>query len=48
MTKYYIYRGSWRYDFTFYNIKAACDMCREIGGDCVVDAETGEVLVVKE
>ena len=47
MNKYYIYVGPMRYDFTFYNIRAAFEMCREIGGDCVVCAETGEVLAVK-
>ena len=47
MKKYYIYRGNWRYDFVFYSIYEACEMCREIGGDCVVNAETGEVLVQK-
>ena len=44
MNKYYIYRDGWCYTFVFYNIKTAFDMCREIGGDCVVDATTGEVL----
>ena len=44
MKKYYIYRDGYRYDFMFYNILAAFEMCREIGGDCVVDASTGEVL----
>lgn len=48
MRKYYIYRDGYCYNFTFYNIYAACEMCREIGGNCVVDAETGEVLAIKE
>lgn len=48
MNKYYIYRDNIRYDFTFYNIRAAFEMCREIGGDCIVSAETGEVLAVKD
>ena len=45
MKNYYVYKGGSRYDFVFYSLWAACLMCRELGADCVVDAETGEILV---
>lgn len=48
MDKYYVYRDGWRYTFVFYNIKEACEMCRQISGDCVVNAETGEVVAERE
>jgi hypothetical protein len=48
MDKYYVYRDGWCYTFVFYNIKEACEMCRQIGGDCVVNAETGEVVAERE
>ena len=44
MKRYYVYRDGYRYEFEFYSLWAAFAMCREIKGDCVVDAETGEVL----
>jgi hypothetical protein len=48
MKRYYVYRDGWCYTFIFNNICEACEMCREIGGDCVVNAETGEIVAERE
>lgn len=48
MKTYYIYKNGLRYNFTFYSLWAACLVCNDLRADCVVDAETGEVLMERE
>ena len=45
---YQVYANGVCLPFKFYNIVAAMRACLEFGEACVVDAETGEVLVERE
>ena len=48
MNKYQVYRDGMCYPMVFYNIKAACEMCFELGNACVVNADTGEIIAERE
>ena len=42
--EFYICKGNVRYPFIFYSLWAACVMCRELGYDYIISAETGEIV----
>ena len=45
MKKYLVYKNGYQYGYAFYNIEAACEFMWEANATCVVNAETGEILV---
>ena len=45
MKKYLVYNKGEQYRFVFYNIETACDFMWEVDADCIVNAETGEIVV---